>query len=202
MRYLLVSILALLGACAPLTAKAPLFTDADADPAFVVKEGEWVGLDGDCIVTPKSAADKACPRFKITRQGAGWRMAEAPGQTDASGDVYDVLLASTGGPDANPAALRVGEVRAPNESEVIYVAVYAPRGRAEGAPYARLRIVPVMCTEVLDLGPINGVSAVRDANGRISSCEATSKDAVREAARRAALVNLDQEQEGVLVFVK
>jgi hypothetical protein len=198
--------LALLGApwlasCALLTAEKPLFSQADAPAGFVLAEGLWVGKEASCEADPGQhrPGDGSCLEwFEIKRDGdAGWKLDSPKGKEET---IYFKTLGAAKPAPRGPAPLVVGEALMRKERQPVY-ALIVPRG-AE-LPIRRVSVTVISCDDVLRDGDVPGIAVQREGD-RVSGCTAATKEAVREAARRAALANLPTIGEGgtEMVFVR
>lgn len=204
----------LLSACANLTAEAPLFSVADQAGPPPLAEGVWIALGEDCPernLTRSGRFPKECAPLEIDRTADGaWRVRAradlAAGLTreerqSAEADAERIMRLVIA-----PAVERqIADAYAP-----LYVAESAPQTAEEHVSY--LLIVPegelparsamvlggIDCATALRDGPIEGVAerytervdAQGNTSRELSGCVASSKAAVREAARRAAIENL------------
>jgi hypothetical protein len=201
--YLAIAAILALCACTPMTAEAPLFSPADQDPGFAPEAGLWVARDEGCSDDPQKhkPGDGGCidDWMRLTRLPDGaWEMREAGGDDD-DGPVRFFAAAATPAQDGRRAALFVVEgVTA--EGEINYMAV-APRGDRDG-PITRLQATLVECDIAqAPYAPIEGVRLIYK-DGRVNGCIASSKEAVREAARRAVLETLNDFGAVELVYVR
>lgn len=187
----LIACLALLGACAPLTAERSLFSVADQIGPTPLTEGRWVqGGDGCAPGEAASEAD-ACVTVDVARDRDGawlytmrssadevadshWRFIIAPATETARGEDY--------------APLYLAEYNSLDDETPPFYAVVAPVGVM---PAREVRMVTMIdCDDVLREGPIPGVEE-RNAEEMFERlCVASDQAAVREAARRAAIENL------------
>lgn len=208
-----------LGACTPLTANAPLFSPADAIGPPPLTEGVWFALDEERC-TREQATSATPPRtcvpftfrhmpdgaWRLTAEGPDdhgvrrhldLRFVAAPVNEKPSPDAYSALYVAEylddGTLDTSDA--KQTERHAP---EVRY-AVLAPVG---GQPARELFLIAeIDCGNILREGPIEGVEERHDAGGALTGCVAANQAAVREAARRAVVENLDDYERSRLLFV-
>jgi len=181
-----------LGACAPLTAQAPLFMLADQASPAPLREGVWMQTDPAC--TPETAQRGAdgCTRIEVAGgPDGGWlytmRSTDESGVTEENAWRFVITSAVETERGEEYAPLYVAEYVAIDEPDQPFYAVVAPVGPM---PASEVRMVAMIdCDDALREGPIPGVEEVGDkAFERL--CIAGSRQAVREAARRAAIENL------------
>jgi hypothetical protein len=223
--FLAVLLAAALAACAELTAEAPLFTPADQIGPPPLTEGIWITLQEDC---PDSFAHRRigrfpadCTPFELTRlEDGAWQArlrvdlvygisAQERAESEETAGPYRLIIApAVERADADAyAPIYVAETTRADASGVGYM-VIAPIG-AKPATTA-LIVLSVGCADILRDGPIEGVSEqhrVRiDESGvehrELSGCIASTQGAVREAARRALIENLDEMLERRFVHVR
>lgn len=188
MRFTAALLLApLVTSCALLTAEKPLLSAADQPPGFALAEGLWVGRETNCDADPAQhkPGDGSCLEwFEVRRDGdEGWKLDSPDGKEET---IRFKTIAAATAPVGGVAPLVVGEALMRKERQPVY-ALIVPRGIEQ--PIQRLAVVVISCDDVLRDGDVPGVAVVREGD-RISGCTAASKEAVREAARRAALANL------------
>jgi len=200
-RTLLPLALAFFATACMLTAEAPLFTGADADPAFALQEGLWVIKDPDCKASPAHSPPgrKSCLEWlRVAGSGGGtWTFSEVSGE-DAERGVFVAAVPRQAG---EMASVYAGEFVKQGQTQPDYI-VAAP-GAVKDGRVQSLIYAAVPCT-IADApyAPIEGVTLSRDEQGRTSECKATSKEAVLEAARRAALLALPEFGQYRMTFVR
>jgi hypothetical protein len=190
--FLGVALLGLLGACAPLTAEAPLFSLADQVGPPPLSVGVW-RQGGEGCAHEGGTAMEACARIELSRTGDGawlyvmrspeadevqeqlsWRVIVAPALESDRAEYY--------------APLYVAEYVSLDEPGRPLYAVVAPVG---AMPAREVRMLAMIdCDDALREGPIPGVSEVQGEEAFDRVCVARSRTAVREAARRALIENL------------
>jgi hypothetical protein len=219
---------AALGACSELTADAPLFSSADQFGPPPLTEGLWIAVHEGC---PESNARRRTGRFpggctpleiRRTEDGA-WQAqlridlianlsaqerAEAEEQA-AAGPMRLVIAPAVerARPDSY-APLYVAEVTLQSPPDAIGYAVIAPIGAMPAQ--STLVVASIGCIDILRQGPIEGVreqyrTRIEDDGSEhreVSGCVASTQAAVREAARRAVIENLDEMLERRYVYVR
>lgn len=210
-----------LAACGTLSAKAPLFSTADQTEPAPVQEGVWIAVSEACPASMLEAATypSDCMPVELRRASDGaWLLTprddlvrdRAPNE-ERSRTIRMILA-----PMAIDEALFIAEMRevqARADDDMSY-AVIAPRG---GAPESRFSALLVLdCESVLgEGGPIAGLAItytrptdaedsahVKPTKARIQSCVASTQSAVREAARRAWVLNGEAALQGVFTRVR
>ena len=171
---------ALLASACVLTAEQPLFSLADADPAFVLREGLWVVADPACKADPDRSkpGDKTCLDWILIKRAPDgrWQLGDAATPADFTLGVFVEL------PDAARPGLRVAEVVDHDGTEPSY-AVMWPMAEASGR-ITRLGYRAVSCSDLAD-PPVEDVTITRSEDGSINGCVARSRAGVFSAARRA-----------------
>lgn len=194
--------LAVVSACAPLTAEEPLFAPADTSGPPPLAEGVWVQLSDTCEPedAPGAGLPAGCARTEVQRLPDGswrflmwpqpasddenrgetlneeplqWRFALAPAtERDVAGDY---------------APLYIAEYSATDDPTILY-AVIVPIG---DFPARELLLLPMIeCSDALRDGAIAGVEEERQSDLEPRACYAHSQAAVRLAARRALVERL------------
>lgn len=235
---------AALGACAELTADAPLFTPADQIGPPPLTEGIWISIGEHCPDynarrrSGRFAAD--CTPIELSRlQDGAWqarvRMDLVYGVTRAERDEAEQS-------DAGPYRLIIAPAveRADSESYApLYVVEMSPRTDSAHIGYMVVAAIgvkpatsalvtgPINCQEILRDGPIEGITvsygtrttepaadesapstaappgdAPAESEPPVSGCSATTQAAVREAARRAVIENLEEMTQRRFVYVR
>jgi hypothetical protein len=182
-----------LGACAPLTAQAPLFAVADQAIPPPLREGVWMQTDPACTAETAQRGEDGCTRIEVARgEDGGWRYTMR--STDENGvteeNAWQVVIASAvetpRGDEYAP--LYVAEYVAIDAPDQPFYAVVAPVGIM---PATEVRMVAMIdCDDALREGPIPGVGEQVGDEAAERLCIAASRGAVREAARRALIENL------------
>jgi hypothetical protein len=182
-----------LGACAPLTAQAPLFSLADQANPAPLREGLWMQTDPACTSEMTQRGEDGCTRIEVARgEDGGWlytmRSTDENGVTEEN--VWRFVIASAvetpRGDEYAP--LYVAEYVAIDEPDQPFYAVVAPVGMM---PASEVRMIAMIdCDDALREGPIPSVEEVVGAEAFERLCIAGSRQAVREAARRATIENL------------
>jgi hypothetical protein len=193
----------LVSACTMLSAPAPLFSAADNDPAFAPPEGLWAIRNPDCKVNParsRPSRETCLDWLQISRTpDGGWRVVSVKDPADAPVRL-SVAAAAPKRTEATRAPLYVAEAVGETNGEITYYAV-VPRGDEE-RPFNRLAVAGVECAVTYgEWGEITGILLERE-DGKVIRCTAQSRDAVREATRRAALAALPTLYESELVYVR
>jgi hypothetical protein len=214
--------------CAELTAERPLFSVADQTGPPPLSEGIWVTISEECprpnLRQRRFPAD--CVPMDIRREVDGaWRVAirvdlisdlararRAEEETDPQNGPYRMILTPAVERQITDsyAPLYVGELTTSGDEtpgEVGY-AVVAPRG---AMPATEVYISAIIgCSIILRDGPVEGVTPEytprTDDQGvthqQLTGCTATSQAAVREAARRTIIEELDAITSRRTVFVR
>jgi hypothetical protein len=215
-----------LAACAELTAEHPLFAVADQGQPPLT-EGVWISLGEGCAEynVRRRRFPSECAPLDIRRADDGaWRVSarvdlvsdltareRKDAEEDAANGPYRVILAPAVERDIDEeyAPLYVGELaRLHAEDSSVGYAVVAPMGLM---PATEMRLMAtISCAAILRDGPIEGVTPAYetrvDAEGQsheeLTNCIASNQAAVREAARRAVIENLDEFTERSYVYVR
>jgi hypothetical protein len=183
----------LLGACAPLTARAPLFTLTDQASPPPLREGVWMQTDPACTPATAQRGENGCTRIEVARgEDGGWlytmRSTDENGVTEENAWRFVIASAVETERGEEYAPLYVAEYVAIEEPEQPFYAVVAPVGIM---PAGEVRMVAMIdCDDALREGPIPGVEEVVGDEAAERLCIAASREAVREAARRALIENL------------
>ena len=198
-----------LGACSPLTSNHPLFAIADQTGPPPLAEGVWVALNSRC--TREAAAmtplPDDCEPINLHRSADGGWEASGPGKNPGEVETIPLLLVPAvprAGADAY-APLYVAELSARDSGadrqaparQRIY-ALVAPLG---AMPAHEAMFSDIDCEAILRQGPLEGVSAQHDDQGKVNGCTTESRAAVLEAARRATIEELNSLNDSRLVFV-
>jgi len=182
-----------LGACAPLTAQAPLFTLADQASPAPLQEGVWMQTDPACTAEKSQHGEDGCTRIEVARgSDGGWlytmRSTDENGVTEENAWRFVLASAVETARDDEFAPLYVAEYVAIDAPDQPFYAVVAPVGIM---PASEVRMVAMIdCDDALREGPIPGVEEQVGDEAFERLCIAGSRQAVREAARRAAIENL------------
>lgn len=181
-------------ACAPLTARAPLFAPADQGERAPLAEGVWAQITETCH--PEMTAQtvpRACGQGQIARARDGsWRLSLSPpgrAATEAPQTQWRFVLAPATDRRAphDYAPLYVAEYTS-SDDPAIYYAVIVPLGPP---PARQLVLIPLIeCDDALHDGAIAGVRLDLDADAKPLACYASTQRAVRQAARRAVIERL------------
>jgi hypothetical protein len=189
--------------CAVLSAPAPLFTPADQDGVFVLEEGLWAHRPADCKVDParSNPQRKSCLDWaRIVRASdGGWRGEPATREDEDDAPIRFVVVPATAAPAGVRAPLYVAEGATEKDPGPNYAAII-PRGRAPG-PVRRFVLVAITCDAVIRDGEVPDIT-IRREEDRVVGCTATTKDAVRDAARRAILSDLPVIGEEELIWAR
>ncbi len=177
--------LALLTACAPLSAERPLFTFADQSGPAPLSEGVWLQSDRSCSIEEGAARSEDCAWIEVTRSGdGGWRYVMGPGKPGVVVDSsWRFLITRAVNTDRGDefAPLYVAEYLSTDRPGRPLYAAVAPVGPM---PAKEVRMIAVIdCSDALREGPIPGVTDVRSSGQFSRVCIASSVGAVREAAR-------------------
>lgn len=199
-----------LSGCTVLTAPAPLFTSGDADAAFRLEEGLWAFRDSDCRADParSSPTRKSCLDWaRVRKLDDGSWIAEPAKPEDADDaplrfGVYPATVAAPGG----ASSVYVAEGRSekdpgPNYAALIPRTARAGDGDGGSDNVRRLVLIALECSAITRDGPIPDIT-IETKDGRISGCVAKTKDAVREAARRAVIAEAPRIGGEELVWVR
>jgi hypothetical protein len=216
-----------LGACAELTADRPLFTVADQGLP-PLQEGVWIGIGEGCADynVRRRRFPEECIPLDIRREDDGaWRVQmrvdlvsglsaseRKEAETNAANGPYRVIFAPaverTLGDSFAP--LYLAELRPlSGEDTAVGYALMAPIGQM---PAEQMFIgVTLGCADILRDGPIEGVTPhyrtrIDEQSGEelqeLDNCVASSQAAVREAARRSVIENLNNLTERRFVRVR
>jgi hypothetical protein len=199
---------ATLGACASLTAEAPLFSAADEDAAPLV-EGVWVRVSESCprqTIEAQGPLPDGCLSIDLRRTSAGWAIqtpapSAAPAFGEPPAEAYGVIASAMERDiDGLTAPLYLYErvERGEDGAFIIRYDGIIPIGEAPAREASV--IFDISCGEVLAEGPIAGVTQDFDEDGRTVSCTAHSQNAVRAAMRRAAIERLPYLHDSRLVL--
>jgi hypothetical protein len=182
-----------LGACAPLTAQAPLFSLADQANPPPLREGVWRQIDPGCTTETAQAGENGCVRIEVSRSEDG-RWLYVMRSTDESGvteeNAWRFVIASAVETERREeyAPLYVAEYVAVDEPNQPFYAVVAPVGLM---PASEVRMIAMIdCDDALREGPIPGVREEQGDEEFERLCIAANRGAVREAARRTVIENL------------
>jgi hypothetical protein len=199
-RLAAVACLLSLGACAMLTAEAPLI--AASDTRFALEPGLWAAKPPNCEDDPivASPGSNTCLSWmRVEAAPDGWTL-------DFLSDKERALVKLAPASAANDegfASLYIGEIvslgAAPGDerAQPSYLAV-TPEGPA---PFRRLVAVPISCADALSDGPIEGI-AVTSQHDRVTACVARSREALRAATRAATIASLPTRGEAQMEFVR
>jgi hypothetical protein len=182
-----------LGACAPLTAQAPLFTLADQASPPPLREGVWMQTDPACTAETAQRGENGCTRIEVARsEDGGWlytmRSTDENDVTEENAWRFVIASAVETERGEEYAPLYVAEYVAIDQPEQPFYAVVAPVGIM---PASEVRMVAMIdCDDALREGPIPGVEEQEGDEAFERLCIAGSRGAVREAARRATIENL------------
>lgn len=202
MRTILCGLAALaLSGCAMLTAEAPLFAPGDQDAVFTLAEGLWAHREADCAVDPATSApdkDDCIDWAHIVREADGaWRI-DFVGEDDPP--MRLIVLPAVASEAGRLAPLYVAEATSQKQIEPAY-ALVVPRG-ALSTPVRRLAFEAIACAPLLREGAPADIAFTRGEDGRVTGCTAKTKDAVRDAARRAVFDALSDLGEDELAWVR
>jgi hypothetical protein len=203
---------AALAGCVNLTAEAPLFSVADQG-APPLAEGVWIAVSEECPQRYQRRTrgfPSDCAPLEISRLPDGsWQARmrvdlvtglspQERSDAGASPPLHFVLAPAVERDLADSfAPIYVAEIApSPDEHDIRY-AVLVPYGPMPAT--SMLMLEWISCTAALREGPIVGVSEIYkervDENGMthqdLSRCVASSQAAVREAARRVLIENLN-----------
>jgi hypothetical protein len=192
-RFTISAALALISACAPLTAERPLFTLADQAGPAPLMEGVWLQTTEGCAAeAPEAARRVDCVWVDLSRgeDGAWLYQARSVGPDGPEEAAWRVLIIpaveTNRGQEAAP--LYVAEYVSLDQPGPPLYAVVAPVGVL---PASEVRMVTMIdCDDALRDGPIPGVHEVQGEETFDRVCVADDLGAVREAARRAVIENL------------
>lgn len=204
-----------LGACAPLTAEAPLFSPADQVGPPPLVEGVWIFVSEDCHernARRRGRLPAECRPGELRRLPDGaWsfrfqdhvQLAE-----DAEGPFVLRLVMAPATAQKRPdayAPLYVIErmwVTPVEENPRPGYTVLVPIGELPARE--AFLFEDVYCATILREGPIEGVEPIFDQHGEMVRCIASSQAAVREGARRQVIENLNSmmQDDERFVFVR
>lgn len=215
-RFAAVAMAAALGACTTLGAERPLFAVSD-QRAAPIEEGVWIAISEDCPehqLRNRSRYPDDCSPVEIRRAEDGAWLAtlradliyglsaderEQAEQQDGPRRSIIAPAVERALDDATFAPLYVAESQpAELERERVGYMVIAPVGVL---PASEMRVLVVIaCDDIVRDGPIDGVTlsyrTFTPEGGtetqEISGCTASSQAAVREAARRMVIENLEE----------
>jgi hypothetical protein len=182
-----------LGACAPLTAQAPLFSLSDQALPPPLREGVWMQTDPACSAESAQRGQDGCTRIEVARGvDGGWlytmRSTDENGVTEENAWRFVIASAVETERGEEYAPLYVAEYVSLEDPDQPFYAVVAPVGLM---PAGEVRMVAMIdCDDALREGPIAGVREERGEEDFERLCIAASRGAVREAARRALIENL------------
>ncbi len=204
---------AALGACANLTAEAPLFSVADQIGPAPLAEGVWIALGEDCPERNLSRRrfPQQCSPIEIDRLPDGaWRVRyrvdlalgltreeRERAEADAGRIMALIIVPAVERQSADAfAPLYIAESTPQSVEDRVSYFVIIPQGTLPAESI--LLLSGIGCADALRDGPIASVTeqyAERvDETGAVhrelSGCVASSQAAVREAARRAVIENL------------
>lgn len=217
---------AALGACAQLTAEAPLFAPNLNQPP-VLTEGIWIGIGEECADRNlrQRRFPKECAPLDIRLQPDGaWvvrlrddlmsnltTQERADAVADRSLGPYRIVLAPAVERDVADgyAPLYVAEFTRndPEDPSVAYMAI-VPIG---AMPASEIRMtVSLSCSSILRDGPIEGIvpnyetrpGTDGETYQNLTGCTASSPAAVREAVRRTLIENFADFTQQRFVFVR
>lgn len=191
----------LLSACAMLTAERPLLSPHDQDATFTLAQGLWAHRDADCAIDPATTGpdQKSCVDWaRIVREGDGaWRI-EFIGEDDPP--LRFVVMPAVKAEAGRIAPLYVAEATSSKQPEPAY-AIIVPRGDLS-TPVRRVAFEAIACAPLQRDGDPADIVFTRGEDGRVTGCTAKTKDAVRDAARRAAIDALTELGDNEVVFVR
>jgi len=203
---------ALMSACVSLSAEAPLFTTAhQIGPGPPIQEGVWVQIDDDCTeraALRRGRLPRGCEPFELRRAEDGAWTAIFIGTSGESADEIPPLrlIIAPAVEGATPQAyvrLYVAELLPldpATEPRSIDYAVIAPLGVL---PALEMYLVAsIGCEEILRQGPIEGIAVTNDEQSRVIGCTASTQSAVRTAAQRAFIEQVDNLDEQRFVRVR
>lgn len=244
MKKLLGLIMAMLaGACAELTAEAPLFSTADQIGPPPLTEGIWISVGEDCPAhnaRRRGRFPRECVPAEISRLPDGaWRFAyradlmrdRRPEDGEEMSSAFRLIIApatESASPESYAALYLAEYSQIPDTTDDdIGYAVIAPIGTM---PATELFVVAsIGCDEILRGVPIEGVTReyapareepafegiaptapetsdtateAKEGEPQLSGCKAATQAAVREAARRSLIENLNHVDDMRLVYVR
>ncbi|HCK84422.1 MAG TPA: hypothetical protein DHW63_07875 [Hyphomonadaceae bacterium] len=204
---------AALGACANLSAEAPLFSVADQIGPSPLVEGVWIALGENCPERNLSRRrfPQECSPIEIDRLPDGawrarYRVDLATGLTreereraeaDAARIMRLIVVPAVERQDSEAyAPLYVAESAPQSADDRVSYYVIVPQGTLPAESI--LLLSGIGCADALREGPIAGVTEqytervdeLGVAHQDLTGCVASSQAAVREAARRAVIENL------------
>jgi hypothetical protein len=189
----LLAALVLLGSCAPLTARSPLFSAADAIGPVPLSEGLWIQAGEECVPDARSEWADDCVSIEVSRGRDGvWLYTSRSTGSDGEAEQYSwrfvIVSAVETAREGGYAPLYVAEYVSVDEPGRPLYAVVVPVGPM---PAREVRMVGVIdCDDALREGPIPGVEEFHADDDFVRICVAGARAAVREAARRALIENL------------
>lgn len=182
-------VLALISACAPLTAERPLFNPLDQTGPAPLTEGVWTQTG--CTEEEQLNPDEACARIELARAPDGawlYTMGADSGDGDITSWRFIIVSALETDRSNEYAPLYVAEYVSLDEDGQPFYAVVAPVG---AMPAREVRMVAMIdCDDALRDGPIPGVEEIVGERAFDRICVAANRAAVRVAARRALIENL------------
>lgn len=164
----------LLGACASLTSKAPLFSVTDQIGPPPLAEGTWIALGPDCSArnVRRSRYPKDCSPITIARLPDGaWSVRY---RVDLATGLNPEERAQAETETARPLRMTIApavERRAPDTFSPLYVAEIVPTAPEEDILYAVIApvgplparsilvLAGIGCSDILRDGPIDGIEA-------------------------------------------
>ncbi len=215
----------MLAGCAELRAEAPLFSPTDQIGPPPLTEGIWIAVHEDCPASNlrrRGRFPSECTPLEIRRLSDGaWqvrmrvdlvsnlsREERASAESDAA-PLRVVIAPATEHPSPEAfAPLYVVERNPTSEDQRIGYTVVAPLGPMPATE--ALILSSIGCTDILRDGPIEGVAPQYSTrvgeNGEevqdLVGCTASTQAAVREAARRALIENVDELMDRRYVHVR
>jgi hypothetical protein len=191
----------LLSGCAMLTAERPLLSPQDQDGVFALAEGLWAYRGAGCAVDPATSSPetKDCIDWaRIAREDDGaWRITFI-GEDDPP--MRLVVMPAVASEAGRLAPLYVVEATSSKQTEPAY-AIIVPRGDLS-TPVRRVAFDAIACTPLLREGEPADIVFTRGADGRVTGCTAKTREAVRDAARRAVFDALAELGDEEIVFVR
>lgn len=205
---------AALGACANLSAEAPLFSVADQTGPAPLAEGVWIALGEDCPernLLRIRRFPQQCSPIEIDRLPDGaWRVRyrvdlaigltreeRASAEADAARIMRLIVVPAVERQSSDTyAPLYVAESAPQSADDRVSYYVIVPQGTLPAESI--LLLSGIGCADALREGPIAGVTEqytervdeLGVAHQDLTGCVASSQAAVREAARRAVIENL------------
>lgn len=204
-----------LSACAPLTAEAPLFSPADQIGPPPLLEGTWIFVSEECPMRNarrRGRLPAECRPGELRRLADGawsFRFHDHVQVLEEVAGPFELRLIIAPAveqpqPDAY-APLYVIErlwTSPPEENQQPFYTVMVPIGELPARE--AFLFGDIYCDGLLRQGPIEGVQPIVDERGELVRCIASSQAAVREAARRYVIENLNDmfQDESRFVFVR